>query len=327
MEEWTSRAIADAEPGSPTHVRALLGRVFWALDEGAAAEASLLAERLGDLELRSYAWDARGVAAFRKGEFETAHMWEMRRFDLVGGITDPDHLHDMHISGVPTCAAIGRIREARRLAAENDELVADLTPHHRLHGVACLVEVEELAGNWEQILKLEPRVEAAVEENRATPCVRNGRTLLVCAAAAELSGDSKRSRELEAAGDELQAEGFGMTFSGPRTRLALAREDLDALEELLADTEWFTRQTWFALPAAAVRFDGLAVVGDEETIERDTERLLQPKSYLEPFLLRALGIVRDDERLLGQADERFRTLRLGWHAAQTARLRELRRRS
>jgi hypothetical protein len=41
---------------------------------------------------------------------------------------------------------------------------------------------------------------------------------------------------------------------------------------------------------------------------------------MEPFALRALGIVRDDETLIEQALSRFTTLGLDWHAAQTASL-------
>ncbi len=318
VQEWSSLAIAGAEAGSPTHVQALLARAMWGLDENAALEASTLAERLGDPELRSYAWDARGVRAFNNGEFETAYTWEMRRFDLLGEITDPDHIHDMHLSSITPNVAVGRIREARRLAAENDELAARLTPHHRLHGVASVTEVEELAGNWERIRELEPRIKRTVAENRATPCVRNARSLLVCAAAAEILGDRDRSRELEADADELQGEGFGVTFHGPRMRLALAREDVGALQELLDDTEWYSRQSWFLLPGAAVRLDVLAVIGDEQAIQ--SEDLLARTGYLEPFMLRALGIIREDEGLIAQADDRFRALRLDWHADQSEAL-------
>src|ERR1700693_1146840 len=103
-----------------------------------ALEASTLAEQLGDPELRSYAWDARGSAEFRRGEFEAAHKSELRRFDLVGEVTDPDHIHDMYISAITPTVAVGQIQEARRLAVENDELVANLTAHHRVHGIACI---------------------------------------------------------------------------------------------------------------------------------------------------------------------------------------------
>ena len=316
-EEWSSLAIAGAAAGSPTHVRALIARALWG-DEEVALEANSLAEQLGDPELRSYAWDARGAAEFRKGEFEAAHNSELRRFDFLGEVTDPDHIHDMYISAITPTVAVGRIQEARRLAVENDELVARLTPHHRLHGIACVMEVEELAGNWERIRELEGRIELTVAENRATPCLRNGRSLLVCATAAEILGNRDRSSELEAGADELQATGRGVTFDGPRLRLALVREDLSMLEALLADRDWFSRQSWFLLPGAAARLDALAVVGGEEAIV--TEALPGRNGYLEPFMLRALGLARNDERLIAQADERFRALGLDWHADQTETL-------
>ena len=316
-EEWSSLAIAGGAPGSPTHVRALIARALWG-DERMALEASTLAEQLGDPELRSYAWDARGSAEFRRGEFEAAHTSELRRFDFVGEVTDPDHIHDMYISAITPTVAVGQIQEARRLAVENDELVANLTAHHRVHGIACIMEVEELAGKWERIRELEARIELTVAENRATPCLRNGRSLLVCATAAEILGDRDRSRELEANADELYATGLGVTFGGPRLRLALVREDVGALEELLADHDWYSRQNWFLLPGAAARLDGLAVVGTAEGIEE--ESLPARRGYLEPFMLRALGIVRGDDGLLTQADERFRALGLDWHADQTEAL-------
>jgi len=328
MDEWTTRAIADSSPGSPTHVKGLLGRAVWGVDPNEARlieEASTLAEQLGDLELRSYAWDVRAVAEFRRGEFDAAHLWEARRFDLLDELTDPDHMHDMHVSMIPACAAIGRIREARRLAEENDRLVENLTPHHRLHGVACLLEVEELAGNWERIRELEPRVEEAVEANRATPCVRDARSLLLAAVAAEVLGDARRSRALEAQADEHEAEGYGLTFTGPRARLALARQEVATLKQMLPDVDWFRRQTWFALPAAAARLDALAVIGTETSIRQ--EGLLKPKGYLEPFMLRALGMVSGDEGLIADAQRAFRALRLDWHAAQTPVLRDLRLRN
>jgi hypothetical protein len=314
-EKWSSLAIAGTAPGSPTHVRALIARALWGKDEEVVLEASALAEQLDDPELRSYACDARGSAEFRRGEFEAAYRSELRRFDYVGAITDPDHIHDMYISVITPTVAVGRITEARRLAEENDELVAGLTPHHRLHGIACVTEVEELAGNWERIRELETRTEMMVAENRATPCVRNERSLLLLAAAAEILGDRDRSLELEAAAEGPQTIGLGMTFGGPRLRLALARQDVHVLKELLAGQDWYSRQNWFLLPGAAARLDALAVVGSEVAIR--AEALPARDGYLEPFMLRALGFTRDDDDLIAQADERFRALGLYWHAAQT----------
>jgi hypothetical protein len=246
----------------------------------------------------------------------------MRRFDLLGEVTDPDHIHDMYISAITPTVAVGDIRKARRLAAENDEIVANLTPHHRVHGIACVLEVEELAGDWERIRELEARIERTVAENRATPCLRNGRSLIVCAVAAEIVGDRARSREFEAQADELQASGLGVTFGGPRLRLALAREDLATVEELLADGDWYSRQNWFLLPGAAARLDALAVVGSEKAL--DAEGLPARYGYLEPFMLRALGLARADQQLVAEADEQFRALGLHWHADQTETLTRFR---
>jgi hypothetical protein len=45
--------------------------------------------------------------------------------------------------------------------------------------------------------------------------------------------------------------------------------------------------------------------------------VLHPGTYLEPFALRALGLIREDETLVARAAERFEALGLGWHAART----------
>ena len=66
----------------------------------------------------------------------------------------------------------------------------------------------------------------------------------------------------------------------------------------------------------STRLDGLAAIRDER-VEEEAARFLQQGSYVEPFALRALGIVRKDERLIQQADERFAVLGLEWHRSQT----------
>jgi len=49
---------------------------------------------------------------------------------------------------------------------------------------------------------------------------------------------------------------------------------------------------------------------------------VQAGTYIEPFALRALGIVREDESLVGQARDRLRVMGLDWHAEQTDTLIE-----
>jgi hypothetical protein len=201
-------------------------------------------------------------------------------------------------------------------------VVAELTPHHRLHAAAILIEADELEGTWDGVIAREEATLDAVDANRDTPCVRNARSLLLCALAHELRGDTARSAELEALADGLQLEGHGVATLVPRARLAMWRGQIDLLQQLFADYDWRTRQSWFILPAAATRLDALAVLADATEIET---AFAPAGSYVEPFSLRALGIAREDETLLQRADERFRALGLDWHADQTAHLAELRK--
>ena len=63
--------------------------------------------------------------------------------------------------------------------------------------------------------------------------------------------------------------------------------------------------------------DGLAALGARERIEDEAALALRPGTYLEPFALRALGIVRHDRALIERAADHFESLGLGWHAART----------
>jgi hypothetical protein len=76
----------------------------------------------------------------------------------------------------------------------------------------------------------------------------------------------------------------------------------------------------FDMQTFAARLDATAALRDRARVEEQAPRFLLPKTYLEPFALRALGIVRDDRALIDQALERFSTLELDWHAAQTEAL-------
>jgi len=324
MEEWTTRALAGVAPRSPEHVKALVARGFdvFVNSEESAALALEIAGDLGDAGLLSSARDAAGITAFRDGRFEEAYELESSRFDLRGKLDDPDLVHDLYLSTIPTAAAIGRLTEARTLAHELVDVVANLTPHHRLHAAAILLEADELVGTWDSVIAREEATIAAVEQNRDTPCVRNSRSLLVCALAHELRGDHERSAELEARADDLQLEGHGVATLTPRTRLAIARGRTDLVGELFVDDAWRSRQSWFILPAAAARLDVLAIVGTAADIE---QAFAPQRSYLEPFARRALGVARGDEALFARSDELFRSLGLNWHADQTAWLAELRK--
>jgi hypothetical protein len=74
------------------------------------------------------------------------------------------------------------------------------------------------------------------------------------------------------------------------------------------------------LYGAAIRLDALVALGRKEEAGAEAARLTQPGTFLEPFALRTLGLVRADDALLAQAIERFEAMGLGWHAAKTREL-------
>src|SRR5204863_216491 len=91
---------------------------------------------------------------------------------------------------------------------EYDEASERLSPHHRMHGVAMAIELHEITGDWEAIRALVPRTRALVADNLATPCVRNSRSLLACAAACAALGDDAGSRALETAAHPSERRSF-----------------------------------------------------------------------------------------------------------------------
>jgi class 3 adenylate cyclase len=322
VDGWIDQALELSEPESPARAKAMIARCYWDEEKSRelARDASALADRLGDVDLRSYALDARVVTAYATNQFDEALTWAQRRLDLVDQIADPDHVADIYMTGIPVCLTAGRFREARRLAQQNDALAAKLTPHHQVHGVAALLEIEEVAAEWGTVRELTPRTEETVAVNLDTPCIRNARCLLVCALASAELGDEATARRLEARSEQVELEGYAGTLAAPRLRLALLRGDLDLARRLLDETFVMRRQYWFFLAAVTAHLDALAAFGDRKQVETAAKPFLRSKTYLTPFALRALGRVREDEDLIRQSLERFEALNLTWHAEQTRAL-------
>jgi hypothetical protein len=321
---WVARALELAEPGTASRARALTAKSSLDLDDrAAAAEAAAIAERLDDPELCVHAWDACGAVAMVAGDYESAWRWRTRRLELLDRVTDPDLRTIIGETPYAACVATGRFEQAREVALLHDRLTEPLTPHHRMHGAAILVEVEELLGGWDAIRARERRVIDAVAANAATPCLRNARSLLVCALAAACLQDDERARQLELAADELGLLGRQM-LDAPRLRLALIRGDRARAEKLLAglldERGWYARGHGTSLATVTARLDALALLGHRDRVEAEARRLLVPGTYVEPFALRALGAVRGDALLKQQSIDRFERLGLRWHAAQTREL-------
>ncbi len=320
VEGWIEHALELSPPESAARAQALAARAFLHPADGAdaAREASALADRLGDAELRSYTWAAQAAVAFEQLRFDEASALARRRFEFLPEISDPDHILGVYEAAIPALAGLSDLDEARRVARAHLELSRTLTPHHRIHGVGLTLEIQELEGDWEAIRSSSREVEDAVAANMATPCRRNPRCLLVCAVAHAEAGEDDQAVRLERAADACGMEDRGSGLAGPRLRLALLRGDLGGAERLLTASPRFG--FFFGPASIAARLDALAALRDRERIEEEAPPLLRRRTYAEPFALRALGIVRGDETLIDQALSKFAAMGLDWYAAQTTSL-------
>ena len=182
--------------------------------------------------------------------------------------------------------------------------------------MAVVLEVELLAGNWNLIHELTPRTEQATEQS-TTRCLHSRLGLLTCALASAYLGDDEDARRLEARSHAYGSDRYGREESP--IWLALHRGDLDAVDRLLVELERPEKPLLRSrkLTPVAARLDALAALGRRDSLERDAPSLLRAGTYLEPYALRALGLVREDSTLLEQAADRFAAMSLAWHAAQT----------
>jgi hypothetical protein len=318
--EWVASALALAQPGTASRARALIAQACRNLDDAeAAAEAATIAQQLDDPELCVHAWDACATVAMAAADYQAAWEWRTRRLRLLDRISDPDLRTIITETPHAACIATCRFGDAREIARLNDELTRSLTPHHRLHGAAILVEVEELLGEWRTIIDLERRVRDAVAANAHNPCLRNARSLLVCAIAAACLSDTDKAAQLERAAEDLGMQ-RNPVLDAPRLRLALLRGDRDDARELLhrieANQGWYLRGHGTSLATLIARLDAHATLGHRDQVERVAPPLVSPGTFVEPFALRALGIVRRDRALLDRATARFNELGLEWHARE-----------
>ncbi len=326
---WIAKTLELAAPQSPARARAIIARSYWQPAQSLpdAEEALAIATHLKDVDLLSLAFEARAAAPWAAGRFDEMRVWQDRRLQLLDKITDPDHRAEAHWQATFGYLEVGRMEDARRLAHRHDQIASPLTSHHRVHGVGLILLVEHLAGCWETILGLTPRAESAVAANLATPCVFNVRSLLVCAVANLHLGNEQEAHRLEEIADGLGMQGYrGIDLT--RLKLALVRRDRERMTALVRSVEGQV-DTMAGRRSAedAVILDALAALGERNAVERETAQLVEPGTYLEPFALRALGLVRSDAALLEQAAGRFTAMGLEWHALQTREMLPSARRS
>ena len=325
MDVWISTALVLTSPNSPARAQALVAKAFSDIENGLepAKEACAIAERIGDPSLLAVALDARHAVALDAGRYEEAREWARQRLELLDSIPDPDLRADIMQTPVRSAVATGHFDEARDLARRTDEITRPLTPHHRVHGVSMVVEVEELLGGWEAIVPLEQRVREAAAANASTPCTRNARSLLLVGLAYACLGEDRDAGRLETEADALGMRNRHIVDS-LRLRLALHRGDRDQAEELtarlLVDDGWYSRGHGTSLATLTTLTDALGLLGKRELAEEQVAPLLGRSPYLDAFVLRALGLVREDRGYIEDALARFEALGLDWHAGQTRAL-------
>jgi hypothetical protein len=143
--------------------------------------------------------------------------------------------------------------------------------------------------------------------------------LLNAALASAYFGDDAGSQRLEAKADAIGMEGYRQWLAPPRLRLAIARDDLDELRRLVDAVVPEDLEPWaYEMPAALL--DALVALGDPGSIEAEAPRWLRPKTYVEPFALRALGFARADGSMLSDAAALFERMELDWFAGETRKL-------
>jgi class 3 adenylate cyclase len=317
---WVEQALELAAPDSRPLARALNAKAHREDDLAVAARAIEIAERLDDVELLSFGFFTQFAIEQLAARFHEAYEWDRRRRALAGRFTDPDHLALIHWGSSTAELALGHLVDAEAQAARHDAIAARLTPHHAIHALGNLVTVDEAAGRWERLHARQERAERGVAANADTPCIYNARSLLACAVACAELGLDAEARRLEAETAALGFEGYVLWLDGLRTRLALIRGDLDQVESMIEESEKWRWPTWNYVNGVEVRLHALVAVGRTDEAEEDAARHVQPGTYLEPFALRTLGIVRGDPTLVARALQRFEAMGLDWHAAKTREL-------
>ncbi|MEX0631223.1 MAG: adenylate/guanylate cyclase domain-containing protein [Chloroflexota bacterium] len=322
VEAWIERALAGSGPDSRERAMALVARA-WHADraEEIAAEALAIADHAGDPELVAWALRVRVIAAMQAGKYEEAAAGSERILALLDQIGDPGHRETLvENTALRVAAATGQFDEARRYSELVSGWVQDLTPHNRMHGAAYALEIEELVGGWQRVRELEPRIERAVDDNRDTPCVRNARSLLVCALAETALGDDEAARRFAHRASMLGIEGYGRELTAPRLRMALLRGDVSEATRLLDGYGRPTLRFMFDMAGATAWLDASAALGRSNDIEREAPALAVPGTCIEPFALRALGIAHGDTTLQERANSLFAELGQEWFANEGAKI-------
>jgi hypothetical protein len=247
--------------------------------------------------------------------FDDACEWAERGLAAAPAVTDPGYRAHQYWYASFFYLRGGRISPVPAIARECERVAQTLTPHDRVHAMGLQAQLRSCLGDWEGLRAFAPRAERTADANRDFPCQFNWRSLAVCALGLAMAGDEHEARRLEEEARERVVVAGPVEREPALLRLALARRDLDGAARIL-ELLPATGDPW-GLDSAAARLDALVQLGERARVEEEAALFLEGRSYTHPFALRALGLIREDERLLERAAEAFDEIGLGWRAAET----------
>ena len=116
--------------------------------------------------------------------------------------------------------------------------------------------------------------------------------------------------------------GYDDILNPARLRVALFLGDLGLVERLIDETPSAFREGigWFSLLGTPARLDALVALGDHDRVESKAVMFLNGGTCLEPYAMRAIGVVREDGALIERAAEQFEDLELSTAARETRAL-------
>jgi hypothetical protein len=302
----------------------LIARVFWSREGGPddAVEAEQLARADGSVALLSAATRAEGYAGIKTLDFQRGYEATKEAIELLDERYDREESAEGHEQLVLAAVALGRIEEARALVDRQEALARALSPHHQVHAVALAVEAAGVFGEWDRMRGLLDLGEERIEANLATPCGRHANITMLQAIAHAQAGDADEAHRLESLA-QARTRNTASSFVRPlHAQLALARGDMDAALGWIPeafDADLARRWWWFAMPATITYLDVHSAAGLRDNIEAAAARVVEEGCpILQPFAMRALGRVRNDEGLVREAAAVFRELGLAARERETS---------
>jgi hypothetical protein len=321
VAEWVERAMEETADGTPARIRALIAQSAAKDDENAARAAVVMAERLGDPNLRFQALDSLEFILRDLGNFAEAGDVASRRNALLPLIPDPDRIADALFADFHLSVATGRVNEARDKAQQMEGVAAGLTPHHRVHSLGLRMSLESAIGDWAALRSVTQPAEATIAANLATPCPFNRGLLILLATAWTRGGDDAQAERLLRRAEDVGMASYTMVHTPRWLALAIARHDRAETRRLIDSVEprWLSRGSW---ELWSLLFDALAEVDDGLRIEAEAPEWLGANLYVTAFATRALAMARRDSALLEEAAARFAAMGLDLRVAETRAMGE-----